>query len=103
MEERPINLLLRSSMTVRAGGGERAGSSPVAAPMSGSRLSRVKILGKGESGSGTLSRNRSLAGYTIDTRESEFSEGTLATWLSSVLIRSCYMMATSFRPIGAIC
>ena len=29
------------------------------------------------SGSGTLSRNRYLAGYTIDTRrESEFSEGT---------------------------
>jgi hypothetical protein len=28
------------------------------------------------SGSGTLSRNRSLAAYTIDTRESEFSEGT---------------------------
>jgi transposase InsO family protein len=28
------------------------------------------------SGSGTLSRNRSLAGYTIDTCEFEFSEGT---------------------------
>jgi hypothetical protein len=28
------------------------------------------------SGSGTLSRNRYLAGYAIDTRESEFSEGT---------------------------
>jgi hypothetical protein len=40
------------------------------------RLGRTRPAGVRSSGSGTLSRNRSLAGYTIDTCESEFSEGT---------------------------
>jgi hypothetical protein len=40
------------------------------------RLGRMRPTRARSSGSGTLSRNRSLAGYTIDTCESEFSEGT---------------------------
>jgi hypothetical protein len=48
------------------------------------RLGRTRPAGVRSSGSGILSRNRSLAGYTIDTRESEFSEGTTAP---SYLIR----------------
>jgi hypothetical protein len=40
------------------------------------RLGRTRPAGARSSGSETLSRNRSLAGYTIDMRESDFSEGT---------------------------
>jgi len=39
-------------------------------------LRRTRPAGARSSGSETLSRNRSLVGYTIDMRESDFSEGT---------------------------
>src|SRR5215470_19829575 len=40
------------------------------------RLARTHPAHARSNGSGTLSRNRSLEGYTIDMRESDFSEGT---------------------------
>src|SRR6516164_2297248 len=40
------------------------------------RLARTHPAHARSSGSETLSRSRSLVGYTIDTRESEFSEAT---------------------------
>src|SRR6266576_921053 len=40
------------------------------------RLARTHPVRARSSGSETLSRSRSLAGYTIDTHESEFSEAT---------------------------
>src|SRR5262245_29804419 len=40
------------------------------------RLARTHPAHARSNGSGTLSRNQSLEGYTIDMRESEFSEGT---------------------------
>src|SRR5262249_40872687 len=43
------------------------------------RLGRTHPVRALSSRSGTSSRNRSLAGYTIDTRESRFSEGTVAS------------------------
>jgi hypothetical protein len=39
-------------------------------------LKRMRPAGARSSGLGTSSRNRSLAGYTIDMHESKFSEGT---------------------------
>src|SRR5260370_27625948 len=45
------------------------------------RLARTHPAHARSSGSETLSRSRSLAGYTIDTHESEFSEATSACLL----------------------
>jgi hypothetical protein len=41
------------------------------------RLARTHPARARSSGLETLSRSRSLAGYTIDTHESEFSEATM--------------------------
>src|SRR5216683_3345622 len=57
------------------------------------RLARTHPTHARSSGLETLSRSRSLAGYTIDTHESEFSEATAFV---------CQMESTSHDPFATL-
>jgi hypothetical protein len=64
------------------------------------RLGRTHPAHARSSGSETLSRNRSLAGYTIDTHESEFSEATAETIVTmTVTVRSARENLQAFSAL----
>src|SRR5260221_9678802 len=67
------------------------------------RLARTHPAHARSSGSETLSRSRSLAGYTIDTHESEFSEATGGLPILGLALFAGGWPALSLDPLRLLC